>query len=159
MYYAAGILASSEKAGGRPGRAWSAPSSSCLGPCSRSLSRANTPSPRLLHVSLTSFGVYPELPASFGVYPTRCSRAKMYQALPLRFSLSGQRSYAIRCARGGGGAWERGYAFQRISFQQCPATSPARTRVMNLDDWHSVEVSFVTVQSEFDPRVGTVKNQ
>ena len=53
MYYAAGILASSETAGGRPGRAWSAPSSSCLGPCSRSLSRANTPSPRLLHVSLT----------------------------------------------------------------------------------------------------------
>ena len=50
MYYAAGILASSETAGGRPGRAWSAPSSSS---CSRSLSRANTPSPRLLHVSLT----------------------------------------------------------------------------------------------------------
>ena len=45
MYYAAGILASSETAGGRPGRAWSAPSSSCLGPCSRSHSRANTPSP------------------------------------------------------------------------------------------------------------------
>ena len=44
-------MASSETAGGRPGRAWSAPSSSCLGPCSRSLSRANTSSPRLLHVS------------------------------------------------------------------------------------------------------------
>ena len=49
MYYAAGVLASSETAGGRPGRAWSAPSSSCLGPCSH----ANTPSPRLLYVSLT----------------------------------------------------------------------------------------------------------
>ena len=31
----------------------------------------------------------------------------VYTRLPLRFSLSGQRSYAIRCARGGGGAWER----------------------------------------------------
>ena len=50
------ILVSSETAGGRPCRAWSAPpSSSCLlGPCSRSLPRQAMERRRpLLHVSLT----------------------------------------------------------------------------------------------------------
>ena len=94
-------MASSETAGGRPGRAWSAPSSSCLGPCSRSLSSANTPSPRLPHAydNIASFGVYPELPASFGVYLTRCSRAKMYQAPTPLFSVGSKVIRNKLCAR------------------------------------------------------------
>ena len=91
---------SSETAGGRPGRAWSAPpSSSCLlGPCSRSLPRQAMERRRpLLHVSLTitlrqtvstrSSCVIRCLPKHVAHVP-KCTR------LPLRFSLSGQRSYA-----------------------------------------------------------------
>ena len=93
---------SSETAGGRPGRAWSAPpSSSCLlGPCSRSLPRQAMERRRpLLHVSLTitlrqTVGAL----ASFGVYLNTLLTCRNVPG----FSLSGQRSYAyvIRAEEG-----------------------------------------------------------
>ena len=101
-------LSKSWRAARRPGRAWSAPpSSSCLlGPCSRSLPRQAMERRRpLLHVSLRitlrqtvstrSSSVIRCLPKHVAHVP-KCTR------LPLRFSLSGQRSYAYA------GAWERG---------------------------------------------------
>ena len=38
------------------------------------------PTPRFAYDHIASFGVYSGAPASFSVYLTRCSRAKMYQA-------------------------------------------------------------------------------
>ena len=96
-------MASSETAGGRPGRAWSAPFSFCLGPCSRSLSRANTPSPRLLTLTLRHSVSNLGAPASFGVYLTRCSRAKMYiPGSPSAFlcRVKGHTQYVVRAEEG-----------------------------------------------------------
>ena len=49
-----------------------------------------------------------EQPYQTAIHCQRSQLRHRFSGLPLRFSLSGQRSYAIRCARGGGGAWERG---------------------------------------------------
>ena len=51
------------------------------------------PTPRFAYDHIASNGVYPGAPASFGVYLTLCSRTETYR-LPVRFTLSGQRSYA-----------------------------------------------------------------
>ena len=94
-------------------RAWSAPPScSCpLGPCSRSLWRQAMERRRpLLHISLTiTLRQTVSTPELLRHSVKRCSRAEMYQAPPPLFSV-GSKVICLRHARGGGGAWERGYS-------------------------------------------------
>ena len=129
MYYAAGILASSETAGGRPGWATSCTQemdylynnkfcitneSSCLGPCSRSLSRAKTPSPR---VSLT-ITLRRSVPTRSSCV-VRCLPNTLLTCQYVYTSsafLSGQRSYAIRLRGGALGTRLRITA----AFHTCP---------------------------------------
>ena len=65
------------------------------------------PTPRFAYEHIALFGVYPELPASFGVYLTRCSRAKMYQAL---FSVGSKVIRNTLCA------WRRGSLGTRLEW-------------------------------------------
>ena len=78
------MLRGSWRAARRPGDGRAGPGRRRLPPASV-LARGLTPAqtlrrPRFAYDNIASFGVYPELPASFGVYLTRCSRVKMYQA-------------------------------------------------------------------------------
>ena len=99
MYYAAGILVSSETAGqGLVGAVFLLPRSLLAVSLTRKHSVA-PPTPRFSYDNIASFGVYPELPASFGIYLTRCSRAKMYQAPTPLFSVGSKVIRNTLCAR------------------------------------------------------------